>query len=229
VKGVLAFLKNYGISEVYFYGIDEAKGERLKAQRPSWESIHKAGGKVFVAGTSKNNFPVMGDIQDILICAGRPLAEEATKWHSQKHKIWCYANPQGGVENPAVYRRNYGILLWQNDYDGACTFAYHLSYGNIWNDFDGHYRDENFTYPTVDGVIDTIAWEGYREGVDDVRYLTTLLDELAKAKKENKAGKRNIILNAEKYLEALKKTDILKLDLDNMRSKLVKYIIALQK
>ena len=27
---------------------------------------------------------------------------------------------------------------------------------------------------TVDGVIDTIAWEGYREGVDDVRYVTTL-------------------------------------------------------
>ena len=25
-------------------------------------------------------------------------------------------------------------------------------------------------YPTVDGMIDTIAWEGFREGVDDVRY-----------------------------------------------------------
>ena len=28
----------------------------------------------------------------------------------------------------------------------------------------------------VNGVIDTIAWEGYREGVDDVRYITTLHD-----------------------------------------------------
>ncbi|MFA6716854.1 MAG: glycoside hydrolase domain-containing protein, partial [Victivallaceae bacterium] len=200
VRSVLAFLKPYGIDEVYFYGRDEAKGDQLKAQRGFWDIIHKAGGKVFVAGTVNENFEKMGDIQDLSICAGKPSKEEAAKWHSKNHKIWCYFNPQGGVENPAVYRRNYGILLWQNDYDGACTFAYQASYGNIWNDFDSFMRDETFVYPTVDGVIDTIAWEGYREGVDDVRYLTTLLHELDKAKKENKAEKRNIILNAEKYL-----------------------------
>ena len=33
-----------------------------------------------------------------------------------------------------------------------------------------------FTYPTSDGVIDTVQWEGFREGVDDTRYLATLLD-----------------------------------------------------
>ena len=29
-------------------------------------------------------------------------------------------------------------------------------------------------YPMTDGVIDTIQWEGYREGVNDIRYLATL-------------------------------------------------------
>jgi division protein CdvB (Snf7/Vps24/ESCRT-III family) len=36
-------------------------------------------------------------------------------------------------------------------------------------------------------------------------------------------------LGVGKYLETLKKTAILKLDLDNMRSKLAEYIIRLQK
>ena len=29
-------------------------------------------------------------------------------------------------------------------------------------------------HPSIDGVIDTTAWEGFREGVDDMRYLATL-------------------------------------------------------
>lgn len=31
------------------------------------------------------------------------------------------------------------------------------------------------TYPTVNGVVDTIQWEGFREAVDDVRYVSTLV------------------------------------------------------
>lgn len=229
VKTVLAFLKNYGIDEVYFFARDEAKGKRLKIQRRFWDCVHKAGGKVFATGTTKNNFAAMGDIQDLLVSASNLNKEDAAKWHSKGHSIWSYANPQAGVENPVVYRRNYGILLWQNNYDGAATFAYQSSFGNSWNDFDGSLRDLIFTYPTVDGVINTIAWEGYREGVDDVRYLTTLLNDLEKAKKENKPEKQKIVLKAEKYLRNLKKTDIMKLDLDDMRLRIAGYITELQK
>jgi hypothetical protein len=32
----------------------------------------------------------------------------------------------------------------------------------------------------MEGVIDTLAWEGFREGVDDVRYITTLEDIMKK-------------------------------------------------
>ena len=38
-----------------------------------------------------------------------------------------------------------------------------------------HFRDHVFAYPTSNGVIDTIQWEGWREGVDDTRYLATLI------------------------------------------------------
>ncbi len=32
-----------------------------------------------------------------------------------------------------------------------------------------------FAYPVSNGVIDTVQWEGFREGVDDICYLSTLL------------------------------------------------------
>jgi hypothetical protein len=61
------------------------------------------------------------------------------------------------------------------------NFAYQYPFGAAWNDFDSpkrdkDYRDHMFTYPTSDGVIGTVQWEGFREGVDDTRYLATLLD-----------------------------------------------------
>ena len=54
----------------------------------------------------------------------------------------------------------------------------YLNYPSLWNDFDSGkksiYRDHVFAYPTTNGVIDTVQWEGFREGVDDVRYYQTL-------------------------------------------------------
>ena len=168
---------------------------------------------------------MVGDTLDLLICAYYPDQNEVDKWHAVDKKIYCYANPQGGVENPEVYRRNFGLLLWQYDYDGACTFAYQKDYGNIWNDFDNTLgRDHNFTYPTVDGMIDTIAWEGYREGVDDVRYVTTLMREV-----EANKGSDNIDLNeaaiaAEQYLLKLKQ-NVENCNLDIMRLEVINHIL----
>jgi len=230
VEQIIAFAQTYGIPEIYFYGIDEATGDVLESQRPAWEAVHEAGGKIFASGyrggsshvpQGQGNFELMGDIQDLLICAGEPSAEEAAKWHSVGHKIFCYANPQVGEEKPETYRRNYGLLLWQADYDGAMDFAYQFSYCNIWNDFDNkNYRDHVFAYPTVDGVIDTIQWEGWREGVDDVKYLTTLLELIEEAKTEGKDTS-----DAENWLADLKSADLMTKDLNAVRSQMISYIL----
>ena len=225
VKKVIEIAKSYGMTEVYFYGLDERKGEALTAQRPAWEAVHEVGGKIYVAGYQGSNFPLMGDIQDLLVCAGPPSKEEADKWHSLGHKIWDYANPQPGIENPEIYQRNFGLLLWKNDYDGATGWIYHSSIGNPWNDFDSNlYRDFNFTYPTVNGVIDTVQWEGYREGADDVRYVTTLEEAIKQAKQSGDEGRIAIAAEAEQYLANL---DIYR-DLDTIRSEVIDYILELQ-
>ena len=38
------------------------------------------------------------------------------------------------------------------------------------------------TYPVKDGVLDTLQWEACREGVTDVRYLTTMYAALRECK-----------------------------------------------
>jgi len=227
VRQILDLAQNHGATDVYFYGLDEGKGERLTCQREAWQAIHEAGGKVFVAGYTGSNFGAMGDIQDLLICAGIPSREEAAKWHSRGHKIWCYANPQGGLENAEIYRRNFGLCLWKNHYDGAATWIYQSTAGHTWNDFDSpKARDYNFVYPTVDGVIDTVQWEGYREGVDDVRYVTTLEAAIRRATTAQHSEKANAARAAEHFLENL---DIEASDLDAVRREMIRHITALSK
>ena len=227
IKKALAFAKSNGVQEVFFYGLDEARDERLKSQRNAWQAIHEAGGKTFVSGFP-GTFEAMGDLLDVLLWAGQPDLKEAGKWHGIGHKIWNYANPQGGVENPEIYRRNFGLLLWKAKYDGACTFAYQHcggDLGSVWNDFDTTwFRDHNFTYPTMDGVIDTIAWEGYREAMDDIRYATTLRQWIEKSKNSKDVKTREVGCAAEDYLDKL---DVNDKDLDLIRLKIISYILKL--
>jgi len=246
VKKVVEIAGSQGVEEVYIYGIDEALClrkrlghktpkdpiKRFTSQRPAWEAVHEAGGNVFVAGVraghyrderSPGNIGLMGDIQDLMVCHGYPHGEEAAKWHAKGHKIACYGNPQSGVEQPDTYRRNYGLLLWQNDYDGGMTYIYHWNWGDFCRPT---YKQHNMVYPTMDGVIDTIQWEGYREGVDDVKYLNTLLEAIEKA--EGSQKKNPTLLEAKQYVKQLKDNDIneTKGDLGAIRSKVIDYILA---
>lgn len=199
VRDLRIMAVQFGFSEIYLYGIDEAKGEELSSQKRAWQTVQEAGGKVFAAGY-KEHYERMGSLTDLLVMHAEPDPSEAAKMHGVGGRIFDYSNPQVGVEDPSIYRRNYGLLLWQADYDGAMTYAYQTSMGSTWNDFDHRiYRDLVFAYPTVDGVIGTVAWEGFREAVDDLRYLATLQRRIAATGSDAHARKE-----ARDYLAALK-------------------------
>ena len=250
VKKAIEIAKPYGIEDVYVYGIDESltirkslghKDEwdsiaRCLSQRAAWWIVHDAGGKVFVPGLGmglvpederrRGNFGFMGDVQDLMLAQGYPNRGEAASWHGNGHKVFSYGNPQGGVEQPDVYRRNFGLLLWQTDYDGALTYNYHWN----WGDFClPSYKQLNMVYATVDGVIDTTQWEGYREGVDDVRYVTTLLEFTEKGERSEDKKTKAIVREARDFLRRLKESDVnkTKKDLDVVRSQMVEHIIKL--
>ena len=219
-------VEKYGGTNAFVYGRDEAKGADLLAQLPAWRAIRESGGKVFATGYRGHCDLVGGDL-DVLVLAGDPLQSEIDKCHSRGAKIFSYANPQGGVENPYIYRKNFGLLLWKRGVDGAMTYAYQDSYGAIWNDFDHDvYRDHVFAYPTSDGVIDTIAWEGFREGVDDVRYITTLERKLMSAPTLG-PDKQKTVEQATRFLEQLRREN-LPPDLAGVRRQIAAFLSELE-
>jgi len=182
VAGLVKKWRNYtdasGYGTIYFYGMDEVSGNLVLSQRDAWKTVHDNGGRmVTTAYENQDPIELTGDLLDAVNLGTEINATAASEMHHYGHEIYLYNQPQVGVENPEIYRKNYGFDLWTNGYDGAMNFAYQWGFGNsIWNDFDsGGIRDHVFAYPTSNGVIDTIQWEGWREGVDDTRYVATLI------------------------------------------------------
>ena len=242
IRERLKSFKENGVSEVYFHGIDEARFERLKAQRPAWEAIHEEGGKIFVAGFV-GFFDIVGDLLDLPIYAIYRLDREGVEEIVQKvhtypgHKIYGYAvhdNVQLGAELPYSARSAYGLGIWKAGYDGVCEYAYQHpvpwenAWGEdaftLWDDFDGGaYRDYVMAYPTINGVVPTIQGEGFREGVDDVRYVTTL--ERALERTRRIPSLKIFVQETERWLKNL---DINGEPLQDIRSEIIERIMKLK-
>ena len=92
-----------------------------------------------------------------------------------------------------------------------------------WNDFTGkRYRQHNFVYPTADGLVDTIQWEGYREGIDDLRYLGTLRNAIAAAQKAGGAQAK-LAAQAQAFLDGMDVTG----DLYAIREQMIDWTLKL--
>ena len=231
IKQYIEWARSFGFTDVYFTGWDEAHTERLVQQRPLWQRAKKAGAKIFASGAQEagsketygradSYFRTVGKVLDIFNNGRPPSREQAALWHSVGHQVWSYCNPHVGWDDAEIYRRNYGLVLWRNNYDGIGIYAYQHHQGNPYNDFDTGMRDLNLAYPTINGVIDTVVWEGYREGIDDVRYVTTLMRAIEAAK----GSKRATAIAAKKYLVGL---DVYTANLDAVRSRMIQYLVKL--
>lgn len=216
----MAMFRKLGYKDVYLMGIDEATGDRLAGQRPHWGRARALGFKMFVA-CGVDFFDIAGDILDAPVLAGPAKPEFAEKIQANGFRPYMYANPQFGQPNPETYRRNFGLTLWKGGYSGAMNYAYqHAQTLHMWNDMAVGIQDK-VTYATSSGVVGTLAWEGFREGVDDVRYLTLLLDRMEKAARNPSSSAK-----ADKIREWLEALDPQR-DLDVVRSELRDNIAAL--
>ena len=174
---------SYGFGTNYIYGRDEANLASMLTEIPLLSTIQTNGSKTMAATAPVYNaYTVLGSLLDIAVMGsdmGDPgfNSTERARWQALGKKIWVYGNPQAGIENPELYRSGYGYELVQSGYDGEALWAYYAIMGNSgWNDYDynTYHRDEMMVYPKSDGVIDTIQWEGFREGIVDTWYADTL-------------------------------------------------------
>ena len=123
-----------------------------------------------------------------------------------------------GPENPAFNRRQNGMGAYLSNYSALCNYAHHLG---PYNDDRTTYRPMVFAYGIYDGVLDTLQWEGFREGIDDIRY-ATLMTRLAREARDS--GNRDRDYAGRKALYFLGSFRKDHDDLDYCRSEMIRHI-----
>jgi len=96
--------------------------------------------------------------------------------------------------------------MWLWGVQGQENFTYQLYYyhRNPYNPLDDIVPMYGHTFPGVDGPIPTMTWEAIREGIDDLRYIKTLEQYIASAKKSGNPQALKTAVEAELFLKKLK-------------------------
>ena len=215
--------KLLGHHDIFCYGSDEAPTRINRHQFPFWDILHRYGLRTFVTAADPRQTGHMVDAADILSTLSAPAAEE---WQVQGGGAYSYAAQFFGSISPDHYRREKGIRFWYCNYDGLNEYIWYE--GFRWNDFienDDQYGMFGIVYPVQDGVVDTTAWEAYREGIDDIRYfsLLQLRAEEAMASKDAALAKRG----REELAWLMAQDSETVLDLIAFRREVVRHILTL--
>jgi len=215
VEGV----RKYGVKNLFVYGRDEGDAEQIRAQVPLWDGARRGGAKVYIA---VSGMPVTPEIMPYLPEQVHKAALRSTPAEIQMlldagKRVFLYGRPGGGNEAPDDQRRGQGVQLWLTKATGSCEYAWQHVWcdsKDAWDDFGRgerqHFRSHMYTYPTVDGCVDTLQWEGFAEGITDGRYLATLATRMAVCP-DTQAKVR-----AQNFLDYVRQ-DAALLDLDAMR------------
>lgn len=132
-----------------------------------------------------------GNLDLAIYSADEPYAQKLLQTDGRRMYMdrdwWRWPSAQ---DDPQVNRLYTGYLLWRTDLYGAFASDYETCWGT--DPFDcadpgapadkAMYQPAMMTYPAANGVIDTLQWEAAREGITDVRYLTTYYAALRECK-----------------------------------------------
>lgn len=132
-----------------------------------------------------------GNLDLAIYSADEPYAQKLLQTDGRRQYMdrdwWRWPSAQ---VDPQVDRLYTGYLLWRTDLYGAFASDYQTCWGtDPFDDTDpgapadkAMYQPAMMAYPAANGVIDTVQWEAAREGVTDVRYLTTFYAALRECK-----------------------------------------------
>jgi hypothetical protein len=219
------FLKQLGHINVYLQSGDEPGPSWIVSMRPHWKIYQDLGFKFYTAG-HEALYHKGGYIYDMHPAATFPeSAEQTRKWNEIGHAyVGWYAAQHVGVENPAYIRKQYGLAPYRNNFSMLCNYSFSM---NPWNDLaKDTYKPMVFAYCTRGELVDTMAWEGFREGVDDIRYATRLRQLALEAR--DAAGGIERRYAGRKALQYLADLDVTGGDMNTARLEIIERILQLQ-
>lgn len=219
--------KHLGHTDIYCYGADEGGYWTLMNERRTWHAAHAAGLKTMVAAKDHKRNLFALDYLHLPRMPHKDRAEVIRLFHNAHPDGLCgwYGDPHCGPENPDYMRRIHGLNSYYADYD---TVGNYVWYRNDWNDmavaYESNYRGIILVYAISDRILDTLAWEGFREGVDDVRYATKVRQLADRAMKSKDAKTQDVARLALAYLAYWDTRE----NPDTFRMECVRFIIRLE-
>ena len=192
--------------ELYFYTRDEVLSQPDKLQSSVWEvkQLKKCRAKVFNTHiwfkTSRfyqkevdqlaphiDVFCVRFNTRNLwYVDSWQTMQDECRE---RGRELWSY-NADNAIlfSQPAMKRFSHGWFFRSlgEKTRGQATYAYQRFDGSPYNDLDGKIPDWCYVYPATrfhKGGF-AIDYEAIREGVDDLRYIETLENSIARAKKQ---------------------------------------------
>ncbi len=218
------YTKHLGHTNIFLGCGDEPPISWVRNMIPLFKIYKAEGLKFFIAGGDQV-FYGAGYLYDFYNTAHLPENRDVTrKWNDiGKTFLAWYAQQHVGAENPAYNRRQNGIAPYLANYSALCNYAHHFG---PYNDRSYTYKPMVYAYGTGSGVIDTIQWEGFREGVDDIRYATAL-----KRLAQEAADSPNMEIQNEgrAVLQYFAELNPECGDMDEMRLEMIRRILSLRK
>lgn len=162
-----------GHHDCYYQNLDEIGPVVSRNSFGYWSLIRGLGGKIWADGL--HHYDLAYGVDMHAMAGGEHSA--ARHWHAAGSTATSYACLFTGAACPDIWRRTKCFRCWYNDHDGLFQYTFDDGTANRWNDFidsAGGWCQMGIVYLTSEGCISTLAWEGIREGYDDIRYFTLL-------------------------------------------------------
>jgi len=204
---------------IYFFPVDEPFGDPEKEEElyylaPLIKRVPGALVEVSLGGAG--SLPAEADpFTDVRFYNGwrvdsllpvQSFADIVAQAQASGDRLGVYYNAHKVGGRPKFARVTAGLYFWNSPFQDFGVWTYHFFVGDPYDDTDGPTGDIAYAYPdparNFAPTLPTLRWEGFREGVDDVRYLYTL-EQAIEAAAANPA-KATAVEQARGLLEALR-------------------------
>jgi hypothetical protein len=199
VQAIVAEGKSKGWPPFIFIPVDEMDNGALRhAEAVRWLTLLRKAGVttgatlngLWFGQDSANSESLRGliDVRLLNFVDGRALslADRAEK------PVWLY-NVGASPWEPKRTRLVFGLYAARCRAAGCFQWAYQWPakagvdpYHEMGS--DAHFYAQSFAYPAPDGPLPTIALEAIRQGIDDMRYIYTLTQLIAEARKSGQSA-----------------------------------------
>lgn len=209
VKAIEAERKKRGWPEFLYYPVDEPSTDAaaVSFMVKVLKACKAADVRTYVtADPTHEQFESMRPYVDVW-CT-QPFAPDRetllADTKARRVEYWCYPNHVNGENDHTPVtgaRMTYGFGFWRSGFRTLIPWIYSYSNGDPFNYLDASSMDF-FNRHEPDGKPMPVAmWEAYREGYDDYRYVFTLEQLIAEAKRSQKPAAKLAATAAERELQ----------------------------